>query len=61
MSNKKTVRMIVELVVPKWMTPAQARREVRSLINDMCGYMSSGPDGQEISLRARKVTRETRS
>ena len=31
--KRKTVRMVVEVSCPRWLTAAQARKEVRSLIN----------------------------
>jgi hypothetical protein len=40
------------------MTAAQARREVRTLINDQTNYMDRGPGWEEVhdkTVRARRV------
>lgn len=34
----KKIRMIVEVTCPDWLTAAQARREVRTLINEQCFF-----------------------
>jgi hypothetical protein len=54
--TRKTVRMIVEVSVPKALTVAAARREVRSMINDQCefhGYVPGTYD--EINMKVRKI------
>lgn len=54
--RRKTVRMVVEVTVPHWMTAAQARREVRySVGSDNSGYLSHGPDYEEVSVRCKGV------
>ncbi len=65
MAAKKTklVNLALTVSVPSWMTAAQARREVRTLINDHCNWMSQGPQGEEfdddavraVAVRHRKV------
>ncbi len=53
----KQIYLTVDLTVPKWMTAAQARREVRTLINHQSNWMSFGdPDDEEFAVRARKVS-----
>lgn len=37
-SKSKTVTMQVTVKCPSWLTPAQARREVRELINNQTHY-----------------------
>jgi hypothetical protein len=37
--KRKTVRMLVTVTVPAKLTAAQARREVRTLINEQCNYL----------------------
>lgn len=57
--KRKALTMSVTVTVPHWMTAAQARREVRSLINDQCGYMiDGGPqnDYADATVKARTVT-----
>lgn len=44
--SKKRLTLAVTVSVPKWMTKAHAAREVRTLINDQCGYLSAGPNGE---------------
>ncbi|GGN55542.1 hypothetical protein GCM10011349_32300 [Novosphingobium indicum] len=34
MPSSKTIDVVVRIRCPKWLTQAQARREVRTLIND---------------------------
>lgn len=38
----------ISVSVPDWMTKAQAGREVRTLINEQCNWMSAGPYGEEV-------------
>ena len=47
----KTMRVLVTLIVPRDMTAIQARREVRTLINDQSHYAADPGD-----VRARKVS-----
>lgn len=39
MAKRKTVRMLVAITVPAKLTAAEARREVRTLINEQCNYL----------------------
>lgn len=45
---RKQIKMTVTVSAPSWMTQAQARREVRTLINEQRNYMSEGPDFQDL-------------
>lgn len=61
--KRKTVRMVVEVSCPGWLTAAQARREVRTLINEQCFFgHHKCDDGWHVAdvigdnnFRARKV------
>jgi hypothetical protein len=53
--RKRTIQMVVTVTIPGWMTAAQARREVRSLINNGVGYLEYGPDFQDATVRAKAV------
>jgi len=55
MSKRKIVRMVVDVSVPVWMSPRDAQREVRTLINEQCGYLSNGPHGEDVVIRTTKV------
>lgn len=58
MAKRKELTMSVRVSVPAWMTAAQARREVRTLINQQCNYLTSGPmelGWPEVSVKARQV------
>lgn len=58
MRKRKQVTMSVTVSVPSWMTAAQARREVRTLINDQCNFLSSGPmelGWPGVDVKARQV------
>lgn len=59
-TTRKQVTMTVTVSVPKWMTAAQARREVRTLINQQCFYGTRKPGTfDEIdasNFRASKVS-----
>lgn len=55
MKRRKQITMTVTVSVPRWMTAAQARREVRTLINDQCNYMSHGPNFDDVEVKARAV------
>lgn len=43
MRKRKVVRMVVEVSCPTWLTAAQARKEVRALINDQAFYGHPSP------------------
>lgn len=49
-AKKKTIQLLVTVSVPADMTAADARREVRYLINDQANYMADYGD-----VKARKV------
>ncbi len=51
----KLVKMHVTVNVPAWMTAAQARREVRTLINEQCGYLGHGPGYADATVKAKSV------
>ncbi len=53
--RRKEVVMQVTVTVPAWCTAAQARREVRAMLNSSNNWELSGPDFQEGRLRAVKV------
>jgi len=48
MAKRKTTSAKVTFTYPDWMTAAQARREVRTLINNQSNYLSHGPDYQDV-------------
>lgn len=56
---KKTIELTVTLSVEPWMTKAQARREVRSLINDQSftgqRMTENWDEAVEDNFRCRKV------
>jgi hypothetical protein len=51
----KPITMVVTVMAPTWMNAAQARREVRTLINHQSNYLSNGPELQEFEIKARSV------
>lgn len=51
----KPITMAVTVMVPTWMNAAQARREVRTLINHQSNYLSHGPALEEFEVKARSV------
>jgi hypothetical protein len=56
--RRKEVSMTVTVSVPHWMTAAQARREVRTLINHQCGYLIDGGAANnyaDASVKAKTV------
>ena len=55
-STRKEVLMMVTVSVPAWMTAAQARREVRTLINEQSGYLSHGPNYEDVVVKAKKIS-----
>lgn len=54
---RKEVTMTVTVSVPAWMNRAQAKREVRTLVNDQCNYMDHGPDLEEVHEKSVRVKR----
>lgn len=62
-TTRKTITMSVQVSVPSFMTAAQARREVRTLINDQSNYLSGIMDRNgewrevhDKTVRAKSVT-----
>lgn len=53
MKSRKTVSMKLTVTVPKNMPAADARREVRSLINDLRNYYA---DPGDVKVKAIKPT-----
>lgn len=58
--KRKLVTMTVTVSCPTWLTAAQARREVKSLINDQAFWGHSGPghcydEISEYNFKARRV------
>jgi hypothetical protein len=57
--TRKRIRMTVEVSCPAWLTAAQARREVRALINHQAFWGQSNPTGwdqvDDHNFRAMKV------
>jgi hypothetical protein len=51
MSKRKQITMIVTVSVPNDMTPIEARREVRTLINEQCNYSA---DYGEVKVKSVK-------
>lgn len=52
--RRKYVAMTVVVSVPQWLSTADARREVRTMINDRCGWRSDldERDVKAIAVRA---------
>lgn len=44
----KRVTMLVTVTVPRWMTAAHARREVRTNILHKSDWLNAGPDYQQF-------------
>lgn len=44
MSNSKTIDVVVRVRCPKWLTAAQARREIRTLINEQTHHGTLQPE-----------------
>lgn len=55
--RKKEVTMLVTVSVPRWLTAAQARKEVRSLIQHQAFWGHMHPEHDEISEYNLKVKR----
>lgn len=64
-ARKKVIRLVVEISAPRWLTKAEAKREVRALINDQSFYgtRERNPDGwrigdeiDESNFRAKRVS-----
>lgn len=53
--TRKVVAMTVLVTVPREMTPAEARREVRTLISEQCFYAADEGDVKVKGVRAAKV------
>lgn len=50
MKTRKRVTVIMTVSVPAGMTPAAARREIRSLVNDQCNYSADPGDVKAIMI-----------
>lgn len=46
--TRKRITFAVTATVPEWMTKPQAAREVRTLINEQCNWLSAGPLGEQV-------------
>jgi hypothetical protein len=57
----KVVTMLVTARVSKFLTPAEGRREVRTLINNQSGFLCYGPDFEDVVTRAVSVRAAPRS
>lgn len=57
--SKKKITMLVTVSVPDWLSAADARREVRTLLNEQCFYGAMHPEGldsiDEYNFRAARV------
>jgi hypothetical protein len=54
--TRKAVTMLVTVTVPRGLTAAQARREVRTLINEQCNYLDSVPGTwDEVTVKVRQI------
>lgn len=51
MAKRKRMTLRVEITFPAWMTAAEARREVRTLINKQTNWLAYGRDWQEVDER----------
>ncbi|MDQ0422329.1 hypothetical protein J2045_003377 [Peteryoungia aggregata LMG 23059] len=58
MPRKKRVTMLVTVSVPEHLSAAEARREVRTLINEQCLYSSELDDGDIKAVRVTPAPRE---
>lgn len=54
-SARKTVTMLVTVSGPSWLTASQIRNEVRWSIKEGAGYLSHGPDFQELKISLKKI------
>lgn len=58
--KKKLITVEVQLSVPKWLSKAAAKREVRALINEQCFYGHRKPgtfdEIDEYNFRAKRVS-----
>lgn len=54
---RKEVTLTVTVSVPAWMNKTQAKREVRTLVNDQSNYMDHGPNFEEVHEKTVRVKR----
>ncbi len=54
MKTRKSVTMLLTVSVPREMSAADARREVRTLVNEQCNYSADHEDVKVRSLRPAK-------
>ena len=45
---RKSATLTVEISYPSWMTLAQAKREIRTLVSNGTNFLSCGPDYQDV-------------
>jgi len=57
----KVVTMLVTARVSAFLSAAQARREVRTLINEQSGFLCHGPNYEEVFTQAVSVRAVPRS
>ena len=50
-NSTKQVRMVVVVRVPRSCTAAEARREVRTLVNEQCMYALDSDDIHAVSVK----------
>jgi hypothetical protein len=55
MAARKKVTMLLTVSVPREMSPADARREVRSLVNEQCNYSA---DYGAVKVRGLRPAKE---
>jgi hypothetical protein len=53
--TRKQVTMLVTVSVPREMTAAEARLEVRTLVNDQCNYSADEGDVKVRSIKPAKA------
>lgn len=53
--RRKHITMLLTVTVPHWCSAAQARKEVRDMLNSPNNWYLNGPDYQEGRLRAAKI------
>ncbi|SCM79912.1 hypothetical protein KL86PLE_90704 [uncultured Pleomorphomonas sp.] len=46
--TRKRITLAVTVTIPEWMTKRLAGREVRTLINEQCNWLSGGPYGEQV-------------
>lgn len=54
MKKRKKITMLLTVTVPREMSAAQARREVRTLVSEQCNYSADEGDVKAIGCRPAK-------